>query len=72
MTLAQTKLLLGVNYTDALVNYVAALANGDLPVQTQLLLDWNENLATKVKIVQLFMLALYYNELLVLTLWLIH
>jgi DNA polymerase-3 subunit gamma/tau len=64
VTLAQTKLLLGVNYTDALMNYVAALAAGDLPVQTQLLLEWNENLATKVKIVQLFVLALYYNDLL--------
>ena len=64
MTLAQTKILLGVNYTDALVKYVAALADGDLLAQTQLLLEWNENLTTKVKIVQLFILALYYNDLL--------
>lgn len=64
VTLALTKLLLGVNYTEALIDYFVALADGDLLAQTRLLLEWNENLATKLKIVQQFILALYYNELL--------
>ena len=41
-----------------------ALAEGDFARQTQVISTWNEDLKEKVRLVQLFLLSLYYNNLL--------
>src|ERR1700680_2688534 len=44
--------------------YFMALAEGDFSRQTQVISAWNEDLREKVRLVQLFLLSLYYNNLL--------
>ena len=41
-----------------------ALAEGDFARQTQVISTWNEDLKKQVRLVQLFLLSLYYNNLL--------
>jgi DNA polymerase-3 subunit gamma/tau len=54
----------GVGDTEKLVDYFSALAEGDMGKQTELMLVWNKDPRQKLKLVQLFLLALYYNDLL--------
>ena len=54
----------GIDQSEKLVDYFMALAEGDFARQTQVISTWNEDLKKKVRLVQLFLLSLYYNNLL--------
>ncbi len=64
MTTKQVREVFDVDHTQVLVEYFLALADGDFARQTQLMSDWGEPPAEKVKWVSAFLLALYYNDLL--------
>ena len=64
VTRDDVRAVFGVDDTRKLVDYFSALAEGDMGKQTELMLGWNEDPPKKLKLVQLFLLALYYNELL--------
>ena len=54
----------GIDQSEKLVDYFMALAEGDFARQTQVISTWNEDLKKQVRLVQLFLLSLYYNNLL--------
>lgn len=54
----------GVGLIDHLLRLGAALASGDLAAQLQAFSDWPEGTATKLRYLQLFLLSLYYNQVL--------
>ena len=54
----------GIDQSEKLVDYFMALAEGDFARQTQVISTWNEDLKEKVRLVQLFLLSLYYKNLL--------
>ena len=54
----------GIDQSEKLVDYFMALAEGDFARQTQVISTWNEDLKKQVRLVQLFLLSLYYKNLL--------
>jgi DNA polymerase-3 subunit gamma/tau len=60
----QVRNVFGIDQSEKLVAYFMALAEGDFARQTQVISTWNEDLKEQVRLVQLFLLSLYYNELL--------
>jgi DNA polymerase III subunit gamma/tau len=63
LTTKQVREVFDVDHTQVLVEYFLALADGDFARQTQLMSNWGEPPAEKVKWVSAFLLALYYNDL---------
>ncbi len=53
----------GVDYIDHLVRYFEALGAGDFRQQTTNFLQWQDNVRNKVRLIQLFLVGLYYVEL---------
>jgi DNA polymerase III subunit gamma/tau len=64
VTREQVRGVFGIDQNEKLVDYFMALAEGDFARQTQVISAWNEDLKEKVRLVQLFLLSLYYNNLL--------
>jgi DNA polymerase-3 subunit gamma/tau len=64
VTRAHVRGVFGIDQNEKLVDYFMALAEGDFARQTQVISAWNEDLREKVRLVQLFLLSLYYNDLL--------
>ena len=60
----QVRNVFGIDQSEKLVAYFMALAEGDFARQTQVISTWNEDLKEQVRLVQLFLLSLYYNDLL--------
>lgn len=55
--------MFGVSRTEQLSQYFRALADGDFARQTAVFFAWNEPIQLKVRLIQSFLLALYYNDL---------
>jgi DNA polymerase III subunit gamma/tau len=64
VTLGQVRWIFGIDSTNHLVAYFLALGAGDQTEQAQIMLSWREDTFHKARLVQLFLLALYYNDLL--------
>lgn len=64
VTREEVRGIFGIDQSEKLVDYFMALADGDFARQTQVMLTWNEDRTEKVRLVQLFLLSLYYNNLL--------
>jgi len=64
VTREQVREVFGIDQSEKLVDYLMALAEGDFARQTQVISTWNEDLREQVRLVQLFLLSLYYNDLL--------
>jgi DNA polymerase III subunit gamma/tau len=64
VTREQVREVFGIDQSEKLVDYFMALAEGDFARQTQVISTWNEDLKEKVRLIQLFLLSLYYNDLL--------
>jgi len=64
VTRERVRAVFGIDQSEKLVDYFMALAEGDFARQTQVISTWNEDLKKQVKLVQLFLLSLYYNNLL--------
>jgi DNA polymerase III subunit gamma/tau len=63
VTRDQVREIFGIDQSEKLVDYFMVLAEGDFARQTQVISTWNEDLKEKVRLVQLFLLSLYYNDL---------
>lgn len=55
--------MFGVSRTEQLCQYFHALADGDFARQTSIFFAWNEPIQLKIRLIQSFLLALYYNDL---------
>lgn len=55
--------MFGVSRTEQLCHYFRALADGDFARQTSIFFAWTEAIQVKVRLIQSFLLALYYNDL---------
>jgi DNA polymerase III subunit gamma/tau len=64
VTREQVRGVFGIDQSEKLVAYFMALAEGDFARQTQVISTWNEDLREQVRLLQLFLLSLYYNDLL--------
>jgi DNA polymerase-3 subunit gamma/tau len=64
VTVARVRAVFGVDHTSELIEYFMSLASGDQGEQTRKMSEWREEVATKLRLVQLFLLALYYNQIL--------
>jgi DNA polymerase-3 subunit gamma/tau len=64
VTREQVRDVFGIDQSEKLVDYFMALAEGDFARQTEVISTWNEDLKEQVRLVQLFLLSLYYNDLL--------
>ena len=64
VTRERVRAVFGIDQSEKLVDYFMALAEGDFARQTQVISTWNEDLKEQVRLVQLFLLSLYYNNLL--------
>ena len=53
----------GVDYIEHLVQYFEALGSGDFGLQTTKFLRWPDSVRGKVRLIQLFLVGLYYVEL---------
>jgi len=63
VTRANVEALFGADSRESLLRYFKALAEGDLNAEVKELSLWTENSLEKLRLTQLFLLALYYNEL---------
>jgi DNA polymerase III subunit gamma/tau len=64
VTREQVREVFGIDQSEKLLPYFMALAKGDFARQTKVISTWNEDLKEQVRLVQLFLLSLYYNDLL--------
>ena len=64
VTRERVRAVFGIDQSEKLVDYFMALAEGDFARQTEVISTWNEDLKEKVRLVQLFLLSLYHNNLL--------
>ncbi|WP_038384407.1 ATP-binding protein [Bradyrhizobium elkanii] len=55
--------MFGVSRTEHLCRYFLALGEGNFARQTKVFFDWNEPVQLKLRLIQNFLLSLYYNEL---------
>jgi DNA polymerase III subunit gamma/tau len=55
--------MFGVSHTEFLVNYFMALGRGDFAVQTKTFFEWNEPVQLRARLVQSFLISLYYRDL---------
>lgn len=63
VTIDRVRRIYNFCYTEVLKRYFIALGRGDLQEQTDIFFKWNEDTREKVRLIQLFMVSLYYNEL---------
>lgn len=63
VTLKRVREIFSVNSTDILTQYFVALGEGGFALQTDIFFAWAEDVETKLRLVQLFLVSLYYNEL---------
>lgn len=53
----------GVDYIEHLIQYFEALGSGDLKLQMTKFLRWPDNVRNKARLIQLFLVGLYYVDL---------
>ncbi|QQO14792.1 AAA family ATPase [Bradyrhizobium diazoefficiens] len=53
----------GVDYIEHLIQYFEALGAGDFNLQTRRFLRWSDSVRNKARLIQLFLVGLYYVEL---------
>jgi DNA polymerase III subunit gamma/tau len=53
----------GISRTVYLCNYFVTLGRGDFALQTKAFFDWNETVQVKARLIQLFLVSMYYNDL---------
>ncbi|PDT60529.1 hypothetical protein CO678_15975 [Bradyrhizobium diazoefficiens] len=63
VTLDRVRQIYNFGYTDILKRYFVALGQGDLRRQTEIFFQWNEDAREKLRLIQVLMVSLYYNEL---------
>jgi DNA polymerase-3 subunit gamma/tau len=63
ITTAIVKEKFQIDYEDRLIGFFSALAKGDLAQQADFVDGWTATAETKVRLIQNFLLAIYYNEL---------
>jgi hypothetical protein len=64
VTRERVRWIFGIDQNEKLLHYFMALAEGDFARQTSVISNWNEDLKEKVRLVQFFLLSLYYKNLL--------
>jgi DNA polymerase III subunit gamma/tau len=55
--------MFGISGTDVLCKYFVALGRGDFAQQSKLFFEWNEPVREKARLVQLLLVAMYYNDI---------
>ncbi|UWU92936.1 AAA family ATPase [Bradyrhizobium sp. CB1015] len=63
VTLDRVRHIYNFGYTEVLKRYFLALGRGHLGQQTEIFFSWNEDVREKLRLIQVLMLSLYYNEL---------
>ncbi|WP_420737755.1 AAA family ATPase [Bradyrhizobium japonicum] len=63
VTLDRIRHIYNFGYTETLKHYFLALGGGHLRQQAEIFFNWNEDVREKLRLIQVLMLSLYYNEL---------
>ena len=63
ITRDRVAIIFGVDYIEILVRYFEALGSGSFEDETNTFLQWSDSIRRKVRLIQLFLVGLYYTDL---------
>lgn len=64
LTVERVRTAFDVDQTEVLLDYFAALADGDFDRQTEVVFAWRESEAERIRWIQAFLISLYHNDIL--------